>query len=58
MAYITTNHPALNKSLRAGFGALGVTYAETDIGGFHVFYGLSARVAPEMMGLPAEGESR
>ncbi len=58
VAYITTNHPDLNASLRAGFGALGVTYAETDIGGFHVFYGLSARVAPEMIGLPAEGESR
>ena len=58
VAYITTNHPALNESLRAGLGALGVTYTETDIGGFHVFYGLSARVAPERMGLPAEGESR
>ena len=58
VAYITTNHPGLNESLRAGFGTLGVTYREADIGGFHVFYGLSARVAPEMMGLPAEGESR
>jgi len=58
VAYITTNHPALNESLRAGFRTLGVTYREADIGGFHVFFELSARVTPEMMGLPAEGESR
>lgn len=55
VAYITTNHPALNDLLRAGFGAQGVTYAEADVGGFHVFYRLSEKVTPEMIGLPAEG---
>jgi 4-amino-4-deoxy-L-arabinose transferase-like glycosyltransferase len=58
VAYITTNHSALNESLRAGFAARGVGYAEADVGGFHVFYRLSAKVVPEMLGLPSKGESR
>ena len=58
VAYITTNHPALDESLRAGFAARGVSYAEADVGGFHVFYQLTEKVTPEMLGLPAEGESR
>jgi hypothetical protein len=57
VAYITTNHPALNDALRSGFGARGITFAEVDVGGFHVFYGLSGRVTPEMIGLTAEGET-
>ncbi len=58
VAYITTNHPALDESLRAGFAARGVSYAEADVGGFHVFFRLTEKVTPEMLGLPAEGESR
>jgi 4-amino-4-deoxy-L-arabinose transferase-like glycosyltransferase len=56
VAYVTTNHPALNDVLRTGFGARGVTYSEADVGGFHVFYGLSERVTPEMIGLMEEDE--
>ncbi|MBI3244773.1 MAG: glycosyltransferase family 39 protein [Chloroflexi bacterium] len=45
-AYITTNHPPLDGRLRSEFDRLGVTYNETSIGDFHVFYGLSRKVAP------------
>ncbi len=58
VAYITTNHPALNDVLRNSFGARDITFSEADIGGFHVFYGLSEIVTPEMIGLAAEGETR
>jgi len=51
VAYITTNHPALDAVLRSGLSAQGVTFSETDVGGFHIFYGLSERVTPEMIGL-------
>jgi 4-amino-4-deoxy-L-arabinose transferase-like glycosyltransferase len=54
VAYITTNHPALNDALRSGFSARGITFAEADVGGFHVFYHLSERVTPERLGLTAE----
>ncbi|MCX6070922.1 MAG: glycosyltransferase family 39 protein [Chloroflexi bacterium] len=54
VAYITTNHPALNDALRSRFGTQGITFAEADVGGFHVFYGLSERVTPEMIGLSPE----
>jgi 4-amino-4-deoxy-L-arabinose transferase-like glycosyltransferase len=55
VAYITTHHPALNDMLRGGFAARGVTFTEVDVGGFHVFYGLSERITPEMIGLAAQG---
>jgi 4-amino-4-deoxy-L-arabinose transferase-like glycosyltransferase len=58
VAYITTNHPALNETLRDGLSARGAKFAEADVGGFHLFYQLSEKVTPEMLGLPAEGESR
>ncbi len=45
-AYITTNHPALDARLRAYFAAQGVTWQETQIGDYHVFYALSRKVAP------------
>ncbi|MBM3121073.1 MAG: hypothetical protein FJZ97_02670 [Chloroflexi bacterium] len=54
-AYITTNHPELTERLRAGFGAQGVTFSEVDVGGFHVFFGLSDRITPEMIGLASGG---
>jgi len=55
-AFITTNHPALDARLRAEFARLGVGFREATIGGFHVFYRLSGKVTPEMLGLPAEGK--
>jgi hypothetical protein len=48
-AYITTNHPALNDRLRDEFSALGVTWQETQIGDYYVFYNLSQIVRPEDM---------
>lgn len=52
VAYITTNHPALDDRLRQGFAQLGVTFSEASISGFQVFYDLSARVDPVALGLP------
>jgi hypothetical protein len=54
VAYITTNHPALDEALRRGFSDRQVGYEEAQVGGFHVFYGLSERITPEMLGLVGE----
>jgi 4-amino-4-deoxy-L-arabinose transferase-like glycosyltransferase len=51
VAYITTNHPALNEVLRADLSSRGVAFTEADIGGFHIFYALSEKATPEMLGL-------
>lgn len=51
VAYIVTNHPALEERLRQGFAGLGVTWQETRIGEFQVFYALSQVVRPEQLGL-------
>lgn len=56
VAYITTNHPALDGLLRAEFTRLGVGFRETTIGGFRVFHGLTHKVTSEMIGLPVEAE--
>jgi 4-amino-4-deoxy-L-arabinose transferase-like glycosyltransferase len=58
-AYITTNHPPLDKRLRSEFKALGVTFRETTIGDFHIFYSLSRKVAPQEIGLgqTSQGEA-
>jgi hypothetical protein len=50
-AYITTRHPALDERLRAGLRALGVTFSETQIGDFHLFFDLSRAVRPAELGL-------
>ncbi len=50
-AYITSRHPQLDDRLRRSFDSLGVTYAEKQIGDYHVFYRLSRRIAPEELGL-------
>ncbi len=56
VAYITTNHPALDDFLRTRFSALGVTWEETQIGDYHVFYDLSQVVRPEDLGpWPTQG---
>jgi hypothetical protein len=51
VAYITTRHPPLDERLRSGFANLGVTFSETAIGDFRVFYNLSRRVTPGELGL-------
>ena len=50
-AYITTNHPPLDERLRSEFKALSVTFRETTIGDFHIFYGLLRKVTPQEIGL-------
>ncbi len=51
VAYITTNHLALDAKLREKFRAIGVSWAETQIGDYHVFYDLSQVVRPKEIGL-------
>ena len=51
VAYITTNHPALDEYLRLNFKKLGVTSQEIQIGDYHVFYALSQPVRPVEIGL-------
>jgi hypothetical protein len=46
VAYITTNHPTLDEVLEDGFQALQITWEETWIGDYHVFYDLSEVVRP------------
>ena len=50
-AYITTNNPLLDEQLRTGFKDLGVSWQETKIGAYHVYYRLSQVVKPEDVGL-------
>ena len=45
--YVTTNHPALAGLLREQLDGLGISYAEKQIGDYHIFYHLSRRVSPE-----------
>ena len=50
-AYVTTNHPALDRLIRERLSGLGVTFREETIGDYHVFYALSRKVAPQDIGL-------
>lgn len=51
VAYITTNHPALDSYLRMQFLDQGITWNEELIGDFHVFYNLSTVIHPMQIGL-------
>lgn len=51
VAYITTKHPSLDDRIREAFDGLNVSFAEAQIGDFHVFYGLSRPVRPAEIGL-------
>jgi 4-amino-4-deoxy-L-arabinose transferase-like glycosyltransferase len=51
VAYITTRHADLDQRLRQEFSKLGVTWQETQIGDYHVFYALSRAVRPQEIGL-------
>lgn len=50
-AYITTNNPALDEYLRAQFTDLNLTWSETKIGDYQVYYHLSQAVRPQEIGL-------
>ena len=51
IAYITTRNEELDRQLVIGFEKLDLTWEETTIGEFHVYYDLSRPVKPEEMGL-------
>ena len=48
--YVTSQHPRLDALLRERFAARSVTFQETQIGPYHVFYALSRKVTPEELG--------
>ena len=50
VAYITTFHPDLDRSIRASFRELGVMWDEEKIGDYQIFYNLSRLVRPEEIG--------
>ena len=49
--YITSNQPDLDDRLRNALDAKQIEYHEEVIGAYRVFYGLSAKVTPEELGL-------
>ncbi len=51
VAYITTQHPGLDRHLRAAFAARAVTYREQSIGPYQIFFDLSRRVSPDELGV-------
>ena len=51
VAYITSNHPTLDDYLRTSFSELELTWEETQIGDYRVFYRLSRVLVPEEIGL-------
>ncbi|MBT3241269.1 MAG: hypothetical protein HON98_11440 [Chloroflexi bacterium] len=50
VAFITTDQPNLNELIRNKFESLKISFLETDIGEFHIFYDLSEAVRPEDIG--------
>lgn len=54
VAYITTKHLPLDEKIRAGLRTLEVSFQETQIGDYHIFYALGRKVLPEELGLEAE----
>jgi 4-amino-4-deoxy-L-arabinose transferase-like glycosyltransferase len=51
-AFITTLHPELDRQLRLSLDSLGVSYAQKQIGAYHIYYDLSRPVRPEELSLP------
>ncbi len=49
-SFITTNHDALNQSLRDSFSGLGITWEEAVIGDYRVFFDFSERVDVRQVG--------
>jgi 4-amino-4-deoxy-L-arabinose transferase-like glycosyltransferase len=57
--YVTSNQPWLDDLLSQRLMERGVTYEETRIGPYHVFYRLSLPMSPKELGLfPASGRGR
>jgi len=54
VAYITTLLPVLDERIRSALEASGIGFEERQIGPYHVFFHLSAPVAPDAIGLVAE----
>lgn len=51
LAYITTNHPALNEYLRDHFLSIGISWEEKAVGDFQIFYDLSQSIHVDELGL-------
>ena len=51
VAYITTNNPPLDMQIRSGLKKQNVSWRETQIGDYHIYYQLSKRTPPELLGL-------
>jgi hypothetical protein len=51
LAYITTNNPPLDAQIQLGLKKLGVSWQENQIGDYHIYYQLSKRITPELLGL-------
>ncbi len=51
LAYITFRHSELDQRLRAGMERAGVTWKESELDGFRIFYALSEPVRPEQLEL-------
>jgi hypothetical protein len=51
VAYITTHHPDLDEVLRVSFREAGISWEETWIGDYHVFYQLSKSIRPSALGI-------
>ena len=51
IAYITSNHPSLDRYLRDQFNLHGITWDEQKIGDYQVFYSLSKPIPAEDLGL-------
>jgi 4-amino-4-deoxy-L-arabinose transferase-like glycosyltransferase len=51
IAYITTNHPELDQVLLESFQQAGITWQDTQIGDYHIFYQLSEVIRPEDLGI-------
>jgi 4-amino-4-deoxy-L-arabinose transferase-like glycosyltransferase len=50
VVYVTSQHPQLDALLRERFADQGVTFRETQIGPYRVFYDLSRKATPEELG--------
>jgi hypothetical protein len=50
VAYITTNHAALDEVIRAQLRVEGISWQEATIGDYQIFYALSQPVRPEQIG--------
>jgi 4-amino-4-deoxy-L-arabinose transferase-like glycosyltransferase len=51
VAYITSNHPELDKLIIFNFKQKGIIWQEKTIGNYHIFYDLSRPIKPEELGL-------